>query len=193
MFHAVCHAVSTGYGADACVAVASVVEVFVLVLETKASGADATVLASAFDALVAILVETGEVFPHDLLPGAYVIALVEVLKGRAKSADSLLMEFVLVTLQVAKLSKLLVAIVKATGEGLSCGVNNLVCSYIAALSKRLAAELTAIRTFASVTTLMCLEVSELRETLTTTRLFAYERLDASMCPCVDLEMCLLVK
>lgn len=193
MFHTVCHAVSARDRADACVAVASVVKLFVLVLETKAGGADAAVLASAFDALVAILVETGEVFPHDLLPGAYMIAFVKVLERRAKSADSLLMEFVLVTLQVAKLSKLLVAIVKTAGEGLCCGVNNLVCSYVAALSKSLAAKLTAVWTLASVTTLMCLEISELRETLTTTRLFANERLDASVCPCVNLEMCLLVE
>lgn len=44
-----------------------------------------------------------------------------------------------------------------------------------------------------MTTLMCLKVSKLRETLTTARLFADERLDASVCPCVDLEMCLLVE
>jgi hypothetical protein len=89
------------------------------------------------------------------------VALVKVLKGLAKSADSLLVELILVTLQVAELSKLLVAIVKTAGEGLCCGVNNLVCSDIATLSKCLAAELTAIRTLASVTTLVCLEVTEL--------------------------------
>ncbi|KAH0294708.1 hypothetical protein KCU62_g76, partial [Aureobasidium sp. EXF-3399] len=96
--------------------VASIVEVFLLVLEAKAGGADATVLASAFDALVAVLVETGEVFPHDLLPGAYMIALVKVLKSLAESADSLLMEFVLVTLEVAELSELFVAFVKTAAN-----------------------------------------------------------------------------
>jgi hypothetical protein len=89
------------------------------------------------------------------------ITLVKVLEGLAKPADSLLMEFVLVTLQVAELSKLLVAIVKTAGKWLCCCVNNLVGSYVATLSERLAAKLTTIRALASVTTLVCLEVSEL--------------------------------
>jgi len=121
------------------------------------------------------------------------VALMKVLKGLAKSADSLLMKLVLVTFQVAELSELLVAFVKTASEGLCCCVNNLVCSYVATLSECLAAELTAIRTLASVTTLMCLEVSQLGETLTTAGLFADEGLDTSVCPCVDLEVCLLVE
>ena len=121
------------------------------------------------------------------------ITFVEVLKGLAKSADGLLVELILVTLQVAELSELLVAFVKTAGKRLCCCVHDLVCSYITALSERLSAKLAAIRTLASVTTLMCLEVSELGETLTTAGLFANERLDASVCPCVDLKMCLLIK
>jgi hypothetical protein len=89
------------------------------------------------------------------------IAFVKVLEGLAKSADSLLMEFVLMTLQVTELSELLVAFIKTASERFCCGVNNLMCSYVATLSKCLAAELTAIRTLAGMTTLVCLEISEL--------------------------------
>jgi len=67
------------------------------------------------------------------------VAFVQVLKGLAKSADGLLVEFVLVTLQVAELSELLVAFVKTAGERLCCSVNNFVCSHIATLSESLAA------------------------------------------------------
>lgn len=35
---------------------------------SKSSGADTSVLASAFDALVAVFVKTAKVFPHVLLP-----------------------------------------------------------------------------------------------------------------------------
>lgn len=139
MFHAVGHAVSARCGADACVAVASGVEVIILEFETKAGGADAAVLASAFDALVAVLVETGKVLPHHLLPRADVVALVKVLEGLSEFADSLLVELVLVTLQVAELGKLLVAVVKTACERLGCSVNNLVCSHISSLGKCLAA------------------------------------------------------
>ena len=82
------------------------------------------------------------------------ITLMKVLESRAKSADSLLMEFVLVTLQVAKLSKLLVAIVKTAGEGLCGGVNNLVCPYVATLSKCLSADVTAVWALASMPSLV---------------------------------------
>jgi hypothetical protein len=121
------------------------------------------------------------------------VAFVKVLEGLAKSADSLLMELVLMTLQITELSELLVAFIKTASERLCCGVNNLVCPYVATLSKCLSAELTAIRTLTGMATLMCLEVSELRETLATTGLLANERLDASMRPRVDLKMCLLVE
>jgi hypothetical protein len=89
------------------------------------------------------------------------VTFVKVLEGLAKSANSLLMELVLMTLQVTELSELLVAFIKTASERLCCGVNNLMCSYIATLSECLAAELTAIRTLASMATLVCLEVPEL--------------------------------
>lgn len=89
------------------------------------------------------------------------VTLMEVFKGLSESADGFLVELVLMTLQIAELSELLVALVETAGERLCCCVNNLVCSYITALSKCLAAQLAAIRTLASVTTLMCLEVSKL--------------------------------
>lgn len=137
------------------------VEVVVFVLDTKTGGADATIFTSAFDALVAVLVEAGEVIPHGLFPRVNVVTLMEVLKGLSEPANGFLVELVLVTLQVAKLSELLIALIKTAGERLCCCVDDLVCSDVTTLSKCLAAQLAAIRALASVTTLVCLEVTEL--------------------------------
>jgi len=75
------------------------------------------------------------------------VAFVQVLKGLAKSADGLLVEFVLVTLQVAELSELLVAFVKTAGERLCCSVNNFVLSHCHAERKscRIAHSYTDVR------------------------------------------------
>lgn len=161
--------------------------------ETETCGADATVLASAFDALVAVLVETAEVLPHFLLPGADLVAIVQVLEGGTQSSDCVLVELVLVALQVAELGELLVALVKAAGEGFGGCVDNLVCSNVTALGECLAAELAAVGPFASVSAFVCLEVAELRKTLATAGFLAHERLDPGVCPSVNLEVGLLVK
>jgi hypothetical protein len=161
MLHVVGHAVSARCGADACIAATSGVYVVFVLFMFEASGADAAILATTFDALVAVLVKAAKVFPHDLLPRADLVAIVKIEEGFLESSDSFLVEFVLMTLQVAELGKLLVAVIKAASKWLGCRVNDPVCSHIAALSKSLAAKLTAVRTLSGVTAFVSLEVSKL--------------------------------
>jgi hypothetical protein len=59
-------------------------------------------------------------------------------------------------LEVTKLCELLAAVVELAGERLDLLVDNLVCSDIAALCERLAADVTGVWPLAGVTALMCL-------------------------------------
>lgn len=96
-------------------------------------------------------------------------------------------------LQVAKLSKLLATVVEFAGKRLQMLMNNLVCSNIATLRKSLATNVAVVWSLSGVTTLMSLEVAELREPLAAGWLLAKERLHASVRPRVDLKVRLLIK
>ena len=65
-------------------------------------------------------------------------------------------------LEVAQLCKLLPAVVELAGKRLDLLVHNLVCTHVAALSKCLAADVTAVRALSCVAPLMCLEQSARR-------------------------------
>ena len=80
-------------------------------------------------------------------------------------ADRICMELILMRFEVAKLGKLLIAIVQFTAERLRCGMHNLMCSYISVLGERLTANVAVIRSLTSVSSLVSLEVSKLTETL----------------------------
>lgn len=60
-------------------------------------------------------------------------------------------------LQVAQLCKLLAAVVELAGKRLVLLVNNLVRPNISTLSKRLAADITTVWSFPSVSSLVCLK------------------------------------
>ena len=64
---------------------------------------------------------------------------------------------------------------------------------VAALSEGFAARVTCIRSFAGMSSLMGLEVAELREALATAGLAALERLVASVCSGVNVQVGFLEK
>lgn len=72
-------------------------------------------------------------------------------------------------------------------------VNNLVCANVATLGECLATDVAAVWSLSGVTPFMCLEVTELREGLATSRCFARKWLVTSMGAYVDLKVCLLVE
>lgn len=71
-------------------------------------------------------------------------------------------------LKVTELSELLAAIVKLAGEWLDLLVDDLVCPDIAALSKCLSTNITAVGAFSSMASLVGLEVAQLGEGLSAT-------------------------
>ena len=72
-------------------------------------------------------------------------------------------------------------------------MNNLVCANVATLGECLATDVAAVWSLSGVTPFMCLEVTELREGLATSRCFARKWLVTSMGAYVDLKVCLLVE
>lgn len=91
------------------------------------------------------------------------------------------------------MGELLAAVVEFAAERLDLLVDDLVRAHISSLSKCLATDVAAVRSLSSVSPLVCLEVTKLRERLTTARCFARKWLVASVGANVDLKMCLLVK
>jgi len=91
------------------------------------------------------------------------------------------------------LGELLATVVEFAAERLDLLVDDLVCAHISPLSKCLTTDVAAVRSLSSVSPLMRLEVTKLRERLTTARRFAREWLIASVGANVDLKMRLLVK
>lgn len=73
------------------------------------------------------------------------------------------MELVLVRLQVAELGELLATVIKLACKGFDLLVDDFVCANIASLSKGFAADIAAIGPLPSVSSFVCLEVSQLRE------------------------------
>lgn len=69
------------------------------------------------------------------------------------------MKFVLVRLQISKLSKLFATIIKLASEWLDLLMDNLVCANVASLRKGFATNVTTIRSFSRVSPLMRLEIS----------------------------------
>jgi hypothetical protein len=65
--------------------------------------------------------------------------------------------FSVIYLEVAQLSELLAAVIESASERLDLLVDDFVRANIAALRKGLAADITAIWTFSSMTPLMCLQ------------------------------------
>ena len=72
-------------------------------------------------------------------------------------------------------------------------MNNLVCANVATLGECLATDVAAVWSLSGVTPFMCLEVTELREGLATSRCFARKWLVTGMDAYVDLKMRLLVE
>lgn len=70
-------------------------------------------------------------------------------------------------LQVSKLRELLATIVKSASKWLDLLVDYFMGADIASLSKSLAADVASIRSLSSMATLMGLEITKLREPLTT--------------------------
>ena len=128
-------------------------------LDAQPGIADAPVLASTFDALVAVPVETAKVLPHVFLPAADDVSIAHVLKATAEVADGLGMELVLMALEIAELSEALVAGVQLAGEWFGRRVDDLVCADIAPLCECLAADVTLIWPFARMSTLVGLEIA----------------------------------
>lgn len=62
-------------------------------------------------------------------------------------------------LEIAKLGELLATVVELAGEWLDLLMDNLVCAYVAALSKCLSADVTAVWALASMPSLVRLLVS----------------------------------
>jgi len=150
--------------------------VFVLEIRARMHGeasiADPTILTSAFDPFVAVLVEAAEVLPHLLLPTGYNIPLANGLEPPFKVSNSICVKLVLMALQVSQLCKLLVACIKFASEGLGGRMHDLVGAHISSLRKCLATNITTVRSFSSVSSLVSLEIAQLRESLTTSGLFA---------------------
>ena len=91
------------------------------------------------------------------------------------------------------MSELLATVVYLAAEGLDLLVNDLVCTNVATLGECLAANAAAVWSFSGVTPFMCLEVTQLREGLATSRCFARKWLVTGMDAYVDLKMRLLVE
>ena len=157
-------------------------------------GTDASIFATALDALVAILVQAAEILPHFLFPIlGHQVAASKPLEPRFQPSDGFHVEFVLMGFEVAELGELLVAVVQFARERLGRGVDDFMSSNVAVLCKRLAADVTPVRSLARVATLVGLEVAQLAEPLVASRLLAQERFDAGMCAGMDFEMCFLVE
>lgn len=116
---------------------------------------------------------------------------VAVVKSKFEVADSFSVEFVLMRLEVAELSEVLVAVVQLADEGLDTLMNNPVGVDIAALSEFLSAKIACVGFLAGVSTLVSLEVTQLGEALTAEGMLAMERFDAGVGAQVDVEMSLL--
>jgi hypothetical protein len=102
-------------------------------------------------------------------------------------------EFILVGFQIAELRELFLTIVESAGERLRGRVHDLVCPDVAVLSKSFAADVAVVGPFASVSTLVGLEVAELAEALAAGGFFTHEGFDAGVGAAVDLEVGFLVE
>jgi len=103
------------------------------------------------------------------------------------------MEFVLVRLQVAQLSKLLAALVQLAGVRLRGSVNDFVRPHVAVLRESLAAYVAVVGPLAGVPSLVCFEVAKLAEALAAVGFFTEKGLDAGVHAGVDVEVGLLAE
>jgi hypothetical protein len=72
-------------------------------------------------------------------------------------------------------------------------VHDLVSAHVAVLRECFETDVAVIRSFASVSSFVCFEVTKLAEPLTAIRFFTQEWLNSSVSSGMDLEMCLLVE
>jgi len=87
------------------------------------------------------------------------VALSDGAEFLSEVTESTRVKFILVRLQVAKLSELLAAIVEFAGERLDLLVHDLVRSDVSTLRKRFTTNVALVRPLTSVTSLMRLEIS----------------------------------
>jgi hypothetical protein len=118
--------------------------------------ADLAILPAAFNSLIGILVKIGKVLPQFFVSSVDNLAVLNGSEFGRQVPDGGGVEFVLMRLQVSKLSKLLSAIIKATEVGFGMIMDDSVGTYVSALSEAFTALFALVWPFSSVSSFMCL-------------------------------------
>lgn len=139
------------------------------------------IFAPAFDPLVRVLVQTGEVLPQLLVLSRHGIAFLGRGELAGQAAQRWCVELVLMRLQIPELGELLAAVVELAGERLDLLVDDFVRSDVAALREGLAADVAVVWAFTGVPALVGLQVAQLREALAARGLFAQLMLQCQPC------------